>query len=109
MSAPLPESIANYLNGKNARDFALATSGFAPDARVHDEGEDHIGPAAIAAWMAGTSARYNDHSELLSYETSTSSVLIRARVSGTFDGSPIELNYGFTLENGLVSGLEIAS
>lgn len=111
MSTLLPQSIADYLNGKNAKDFTLATSGFAADARVHDEGEDHVGPAAIAAWMASTSSKYNDHSELLSVEVEAGgeSALIRARVSGTFDGSPIELNYRFTLVNGLITGLEIAS
>ncbi len=109
MSALLPRSITAYLDGKNARDFDLATSGFAPNATVHDEGKSHIGPAAIAAWMAHTSAQYNDRTELLAHEVSAGNVMLRVRISGSFDGSPIELNYRITLENGLITSLEIAS
>jgi hypothetical protein len=44
MNEILPSTIESYFSGKNARDFAMAASGFSSSAVVKDEGRDHQGP-----------------------------------------------------------------
>lgn len=107
MTSELPTAIRNYFAGKNARDFAVAASGFAPTAVVKDEGHDHIGPDAIRAWMAETAAKYDDKAEVLGAAQSGKRTDVTARISGNFPGSPIELHFLFDLEDGLITHLHI--
>lgn len=109
MNGDLPQSIADYFSGKNARDVATALSGFAPDATVLDEERRHVGHEAITAWMRETAAQYSDHSTVLGAEAEGHRILVTAQVSGTFPGSPIVLRYAFSIQDGLITQLTIAS
>ena len=109
MSENLPQAITDYFAGKNARNYAMALSGFAPDAKVSDEEQQHVGAAAIQEWMAGTATKYNDQSRVIGGTTQGARAIVTAEVSGTFPGSPIELRYAFTLRDGLIIGLAIDS
>ncbi len=108
MTATLPSPIQNYFAGKNARDFTMAASGFAPRAIVYDEGHDHVGPAAIRAWIETTTAKYDDKAEIMRVAFSGSDAEVTAEVSGTFPGCPILLRFKFTLEGGQISSLKIS-
>ena len=109
MSAHLPSSIQDYFSGKNARDPALAVSGFAPSAVVTDEGGDHRGPPAIKAWIDETTARYDDRADVRTVAASGDDVRVTAEVSGTFPGSPIVLGFDFTVKDGRIVRLKIGS
>ncbi|MFN8664360.1 MAG: nuclear transport factor 2 family protein [Thermomicrobiales bacterium] len=109
MSQPMPQSIADYFAGKNARDYALALSGFAPDGTVSDEERQHVGAEAIQRWMEETAAKYNDRSQVREASADGDRTVVTAEVSGTFPGSPIELRYAFTLRDGLITSLAIDS
>ncbi|WP_127144970.1 nuclear transport factor 2 family protein [Pelagibacterium montanilacus] len=108
MSDTLPTSIENYFAGKNTKDYALAVSGFAPSAVVKDEGEDHVGPDAIRAWMEDTAARYDNRAEIKSTSGHGDHVEVSAEVTGSFPGSPIVLRFTFTLEDDQITRLSIA-
>ena len=103
----LPPSVHRYFSGRNARDFTVAASGFAPFAVVRDEGHDHLGPAAIRAWIERSATRYADIAEPRSASRDGSSVEVLADVSGSFPGSPILLRFRFTLDQGQIVRLEI--
>ncbi|QEE47713.1 nuclear transport factor 2 family protein [Rhizobium sp. WL3] len=108
MSNTITEPVKAYFEGRNARDFTQALSGFSNDAVVRDESRTHRGPQEIRAWMMETIAAYDDRSDLLNVETEDNTVIATANVSGNFPGSPITLRYRFVTENGVITSLEIA-
>ncbi|MCX5516608.1 nuclear transport factor 2 family protein [Kaistia algarum] len=107
MPANLPPPVQNYFSGKNARDFTVAVSGFSQSAVVKDESRDHVGPAAIRAWLEETAAQYDDHADARSAASSQSGIEVIAEVSGTFPGSPIPLRFNFTIKDDQIVRLEI--
>lgn len=108
MTENLPPSIRSYFAGKNARDVAMAVSGFSRSAVVTDEGRDHAGAAAIRAWIEETSERYHDKAAIRSVAAEANRLVVTAEISGIFPNSPVVLRFGFTLEDDRIVRLEIA-
>jgi len=106
-SLKLPEVIAAYWAAANAGRSEAAAAFFSADAVVHDEGQCHRGTAAIRAWIEVTTQKYQPVVEPLGVKLESGKHLIAARVSGTFPGSPVELDYEFTLQDGKVRSLEV--
>ncbi len=102
----LPEPISAYFAADGHDGHAVARC-FAVDGIVIDEGKTHSGRAAIAAWKAATSARYNHAATPRSLERRGDKVVVTTDVAGDFPGSPVDLRFLFTLERGLVATLEI--
>ena len=107
MSLSLPDPIAAYIRAQNAHDVDGMLSAFAPQARVHDEGQDLTGTAAIRAWIEDTTRKYRPSVTPLASEQVDGLSVVKVRVAGTFPGSPIELRYRFSLEGRLIVALEI--
>ena len=98
MNETLPSAIESYFSGKNARDFAMAASGFSSSAVVKDEGRDHQGPDAIRTWIEATTAKYDDRAEVRAVSSNGANVDVTAEIRGKFPGSPIVLRFKFTLD-----------
>ena len=107
-SLNLPDPIAAYFAAEQQTPEALARC-FTAQARVHDDGHTHTGPAAIEAWKAAASARYTYTAQPLALERDADFQVVRARVTGSFPGSPVDLRYRFALERGLIASLEITA
>ena len=107
MSLSLPDPIAAYFRAQNAHDVDGMLTTFAPQARVHDEGQDHSGSAAIRAWIEDTTRKYRPSVTPLDIEQVDGLRVVKVRVAGTFPGSPIELRYRFRVEGRLIAALEI--
>ena len=90
MSLPLPDPIASYFRAQNTHDVAGMLGVFASAARVHDEGRDREGRDAIRAWIDDTTRRYRPSATPLDVEQAGGQTIVKARVAGTFPGSPIE-------------------
>lgn len=104
----LPAGLVRYFAAQNAHDFDALVACFAPDATVHDEGEEIVGSAAIRAWKEKTSAKYQVTVEPLECRMQDGLTIVVARVSGTFPGSPANLTYRFGLsEDDRISTLSI--
>lgn len=103
----LPLIIAAYWKAANAGDIPAATDCFAAQASVQDEGHSHHGTSAIGSWIKETTDKYHPVTEALRCETKEGRHHVTARVSGTFPGSPLELDFTFTLQDGKIAGLEI--
>lgn len=103
----LPAVIAAYWKAANAGAIQEAAGCFSPDAVVFDEGGTYTGTAAIRAWIEETTLKYHPTVEPLCLEEKDGRHHVTARVSGTFPGSPIELDYFFTLQDGRIIRLEI--
>src|SRR5690349_16659165 len=99
MSLTLPKPIADYLAAVEAKDTEMLALCFADDALVHDEGRDYRGLDAIKSWKQETQTKYKYVMEPLDASVRGQTVKLRARLTGDFPGSPIDLDYRFTLAN----------
>jgi ketosteroid isomerase-like protein len=105
-SPKLAAPIAGYFANQTNDPEALASS-FGEDAIVVDEQREHRGRAAIAAWSAAANAKFAFTTEVLEAESEGDRTTVRAKVAGSFPGSPIVLRLKFTLAQGLIARLEI--
>jgi SnoaL-like protein len=103
----LPPPVAAY--------FAADTTGAEPVAQcftdgavVIDERQEYRGRTAIARWKAEASAKFRYSVERLDARVSGNQTTVTGRVTGDFPGSPIDLQYRFTLEGDKIARLEIA-
>ena len=103
MSITLAATIDLYFASENAHDPSVIEQCFAPGAVVRDEGRNITGVAAIKAWRIETGEKYRHIVEPLS----VSKVVVAAKVSGDFPGSPINLEHIFEIEGGRIVSLEI--
>jgi ketosteroid isomerase-like protein len=108
MPVDLPELLARYYAAQTRGDTDALAACFAPDAVVRDEGRELHGRAAIAQWQEASRARYRFISEPLAVADRDGRAVVTARVTGDFPGSPITLDYAFTLAGGSIARLEIA-
>ena len=107
MPLTLPKPVTNYLAAVEAKDTDMLALCFTDDALVHDEGRDHRGLDAIRSWAKKTQRKYKYVMEPLNASVSAKSVKLHARLTGNFPGSPIELDYTFTIANDKITSLEI--
>jgi len=107
MSLTLPKAVANYLAAVEAKDTDMLALCFADDALVHDEGRDYRGLDAIRSWVQETQTKYKYVMKPLNASVSQKTVQLRARLTGNFPGSPVDLDYRFTLANDKITSLEI--
>src|SRR5262245_7579460 len=97
----------SYFSSENAHNPTAIAKCFAADAIVRDEGKTIKGVAAIKAWRIETGRKYHHNVEPLSVSTRDGKVVVRGKVSGSFPGSPINLDHVFQIEGGQITALEI--
>jgi hypothetical protein len=105
----LPKPIAIYVSAENSGDTSLFDQCFADSATVRDENETHEGLAAIKEWKAETKRRYQHTIDPLSMVEKDGTFVVTNRLTGNFPGSPIELEFVFTIRNDKIISLEIRS
>jgi hypothetical protein len=109
MSAPtLPEPIAAYFSADPHHPEAVAHC-FTAQAVVKDEGQTHTGLDAIKEWKAAASTQYSYATAPFELVRQDGFEVVRAKVTGNFPGSPVDLQYRFRLERGLIASLEITA
>ena len=107
MSGALPRTIQNYIDASNAHDVQSILSYFSENAVVRDEGETLHGRKAIEDWITRTIEKYKFQFKPVSIKDDNAGVVVTVEVSGTFDGSPITLDYHFTIEGDKILSLTI--
>lgn len=105
--AALPVCITNYFTAVNHRKGGEAAACFSFDAVVHDEEEDRIGRDAIYVWIEETTQQYQQTAELLHATSAGDIFSVTARVTGDFPGSPVELEFNFTVAGDHITHLAI--
>lgn len=103
----LPPPIEAYFAAE--RDPHALASCFTSQAVLEDDGHTHRGVDAITSFMAAAAAKYHANSVPFEMHQEGKLQVVRARVSGNFPGSPIDLSYRFRLEGDLIASLEIAA
>jgi ketosteroid isomerase-like protein len=107
MTIKLPRIINDYVNASNAHDVKSVVACFADNALVHDEGKDFRGKKMIEDWITKTIEKYKFQFKPISIKDDNAGVVVNVEVSGTFDGSPIALDYHFTIEGDKILSLAI--
>ena len=107
MKTQIPQIIETYFRASNADDINALVSCFSGDAVVTDENETHRGAAAIKAWSVNVRKKYQFKAEVLRVAHKPDAVVVTANLSGTFPGSPVDLDFKFTLKGDLIASLEI--
>lgn len=101
----LPEPIAKYFASEHNPE-ALGQC-FAADAILNDVGHTYEGVDTITAFLGAASAKYNATTVPFDLQDDGGFQVVRAKVTGNFSGSPINLSYRFGLDRGLIKSLEI--
>jgi hypothetical protein len=107
MSLQLPIPIERYIQIANSDTPEAAPECFATDAIVRDEGQTYEGVAAIKNWMAATKKKYRHTITPLELAERGGQSVLKARLAGSFPGSPITVNFNFVLAGGKIRALAI--
>jgi len=106
MSMKLPEPLATYFAGHKNHDVETMIGPFTEGAIVKDEGQERRGLPAIRKWMEEANAKSSVITIINVAETAANTT-VTGRVSGNFPGSPVDLRFIFTLNQGKITRLEI--
>ena len=109
MTLDAPEPIAAYLAAEEAKDADALSRCFTEDGTVHDEGRDYRGRDSIRQWKQEVKTKYRYVLQMVNAQTHGNEVIVRARLTGEFPGSPVELDHIFELSNNKIASLEIRS
>lgn len=103
----LPQPIAAYFQACDAYDAALLADCFAPDAILRDEGMEHVGPEAISRHILNANREAKVSFEITDHGQQNGEVIVTATLTGEFEGSPLPLDFHFTLAGGKIRVLNI--
>ena len=107
MPVKLPEPLLRYFEASNAHNTDALVACFASHATVHDEGKDLRGHEAIRAWNEANIRKYQVTTDPTAVTEADGKTTVTVQVSGTFDGSPIELDFAFKIAGAKIEALEI--
>jgi len=107
VSIKLPKPIATYFAAEKDGDAGALAQCFTPDGVVHDEGNTFMGAPAIEQWNANARAKYHQSVVPLRATERDGAIVVVARVSGDFPGSPVDLQHVFRLHGEKIASLEI--
>lgn len=106
-AVPLPQPIAAFYHASDVYDGELLAGCFAPNAVLHDEGMDFQGPAAISEHILTANRDANVHMEITNLTERDGETIVTATLTGAFEGSPLPLDFHFSLENEKIKALNI--
>jgi ketosteroid isomerase-like protein len=109
MAFDVPEPVAAYIAAEEAKDPHALSRCFTEDGTVHDEGQEYRGRDSIRQWKQEVDAKYRYVLQTVEAQTHGDKVTVRARLTGEFPGSPVELDHIFKLSNNKIASLEIRS
>ena len=109
MALNVPEPVAAYLAAEEAKGADALSRCFTEDGTVHDEGQDYHGRDSIRQWKQAADAKYRYVFQTINVQTLGDLVTVRARLTGEFPGSPVELDHIFKLSGDKMASLEIRS
>lgn len=108
MKLELRPVVENYVDSTNRHDVKAVIACFSEGAVVRDEARQHRGRKEIEGWVATTIEKYKFQIKPISVSSADAETVVAMEVSGTFPGSPIELDYRFTVSGDEISSLTIS-
>lgn len=107
MNLQLPKAIETYFQASNSYDGNLLVTCFAEDAILYDEGMTFHGQAAIEAHLVAANKNLLIKTNITKAVEKNGETIVTAIISGNFDGSPVALDYYFTVKNQKIATLNI--
>jgi hypothetical protein len=107
MHTKLPKIIDALIKANNEHNSDAYIACFTDNAVVQDEGKDIQGTNAIKEWNEWSSKEYHANLEALRLVNKNEDMVLTATVSGNFEGSPVNLDYHFTISNDKIAALKI--
>jgi len=101
--------IPKYIDASNAHDVRAIVDCFADDAVVRDENAMRHGKIDIRRWATETIEKYKFQFKPISAAERDAETILTVEISGSFDGSPVTLDYYFTIANDRIQSLIIDS
>jgi hypothetical protein len=109
MNSDLSPLARDYVSNMNEERLEPFLACFAADAVVHDEGQERHGAAAIATWITEAWRKYEPVMEVRGATEEGAETILAGVVSGTFEGSPLEIKHHLTIRNGKIVELRITT
>lgn len=106
-AVPLPQPIAAFYHASDVYDNELLAGCFAPNAVLQDEGMEFQGPAAISQHILKSNRDAKVSMEITNLSELNDETVVTVTLTGEFDGSPLPLDFHFTLSGGKIKGLNI--
>lgn len=103
----LPQTILNYYHASEIYDDELLEECFAKDALLVDEGEEYHGPKAVSAHIMKANRSANVTTEITNCVENNEETVVTGTIAGDFEGSPVPLDFHFTLHNEKIKTLRI--
>ncbi len=109
MTVKLTDPIQTYMDSINGNDLTAIDRCMAVDVHVHDIGEKkHInGIEAVKKWRGGSNDEFQLKSEVTAAEENHGITAVTSITRGNFPGSPQIFYYHFSVEDGLITNIEI--
>jgi ketosteroid isomerase-like protein len=108
MSAPETSVITRYFAADARRDIDAIVALFTDEAVVVDEGQTYHGREAIRGWREGAASVYQYTTQVDDTKRfDAESYRVTGRLTGNFPGGTAALQWRFTVQNDLISRLEI--
>lgn len=104
---PLPQPIAAYYHASDIFDDDLLANCFAENAILVDVGKEYYGPEAISTFILKANRDAAGRTEITNCVEKHDETVVTATISGNFNGSPIPLDFHFTLHNEKIKALNI--
>ena len=107
MTTTSPAVIHSYFDASNRNDIDSLVACFAPDATVTDESATHRGSDEIRRWAIDVRKKYEFQAQVINSRQQPGRTIVTARVSGNFPGSPVNLDFQFSLDAEKIHSLSI--
>lgn len=102
-----PNVIAELIEAQNLFDSNKYADCFAEAAVVIDEEQTYNGKDEIRNWINEANEKYKVVMEPVKYRVSQTTGILTTKVSGTFEGSPVLLDYHFEITEDKINHLKI--
>lgn len=93
----LPDCITTYFQAGNRQDTDTAAASFAPNAFVHDEGQEYRGSVAIREWTESTT-QCKAWTEITDSTPRGDDIVVTGQVSGNFPEAQSHCTFIFTCQ-----------
>ena len=103
----LPENIEGFVKAQNDMDSTAFANYFTEHATVSDEGSSYSGRDEIKQWIQQATEKYNMQLTPIDFHQTGSKGKLTVKVSGTFPGSPLVMNYHLELDGSFINSLKI--
>ncbi|WP_431611762.1 nuclear transport factor 2 family protein [Chryseobacterium sp. 'Rf worker isolate 10'] len=103
----LPIILQEFLKAQKLFDSIAFANCFSEHASVFDEGKIYTGKEEIKQWNEKSNNEYQTLFEVMDFSVKDNMKILKINISGSFEGSPVVLNFHFRIENGLITALAI--